>query len=236
MVQEELGAKRAFATAVNTGGCASYHSALKAAYALMSANDRFRTALLFAGDKTPELNHAYYPVTVVCDAGSAVVLKKNHQRRVILSIEIATVGEFHDVLYVPGFPNRDPNATVSDKYLHMTGDIKKFNAGVIPINLFMFRKVMRAAVKRVGMRIEDVSYFIYPTFSTWDLRSFCEGFQIPPEKIYTEALARHGHCQENDMVINYCDAVDAGHIRDGDIVMVTTNGAGFTWGAALIRH
>src|SRR5262245_59782330 len=34
-IQEELGAKNAWATAVNTGGCASYHVALRTACALM---------------------------------------------------------------------------------------------------------------------------------------------------------------------------------------------------------
>jgi 3-oxoacyl-[acyl-carrier-protein] synthase III len=38
------------------------------------------------------------------------------------------------------------------------------------------------------------------------------------------------------MVLNYVDARNEGHIRDGDVVMLTTNGAGFTWGAALIRQ
>src|SRR6476660_634359 len=49
-IQDEIGATRAFATAVNTGGCASYHTTLKMACALMATHDRYRTALLFAGD------------------------------------------------------------------------------------------------------------------------------------------------------------------------------------------
>jgi 3-oxoacyl-[acyl-carrier-protein] synthase III len=32
------------------------------------------------------------------------------------------------------------------------------------------------------------------------------------------------------------DAMDQGNIHDGDLVMLTTNGAGFSWGAALIQH
>ena len=54
--------------------------------------------------------------------------------------------------------------------------------------------------------------------------------------MYTDGLARHGHLQESDMVLNYVDATDEGVIKAGDIIMVTTNGAGFTWGAALIRQ
>jgi 3-oxoacyl-[acyl-carrier-protein] synthase-3 len=100
----------------------------------------------------------------------------------------------------------------------------------------MFRKVMRGALRQAGLTMADVNYFVYPTFSTWDQRSFCQGFQIPETNIYLDGLARHGHLQENDMVLNYVDARNEGHIRDGDVVMLTTNGAGFTWGAALIRQ
>lgn len=137
--------------------------------------------------------------------------------------------------YIPGFHNRDVNDG-KDKWLHMTADIAKFNKEVIPINLFMFRKVMRDALARIGRKQHEVSYYVYPTFSTWDQKAFCNAFMIPPEKIFTDGLQRHGHLQETDMVLDYVDAMDEGHIKDGDLVMLTTNGAGFSWGAALIQH
>ncbi len=236
LVQHELGARRALATAVNTEGCASYHVALRSACALLAANDRFETALLFSADKTPELNHVYYPITVTCDGASAFVLKKHHQRRVILAVETATVGRLHDVWYMPGIAHRDPGEPESEKHLYMHSDLARFNSDVIPINLFMFRRVMKLAMKKAGVSKEDIDYYVYPTFSTWDQKSFMGAFEIPPEKIYTESLGRHGHLQENDMVINYVDAAEEGHLREGNLVMVVTNGAGFFWAAAIIRH
>jgi 3-oxoacyl-[acyl-carrier-protein] synthase-3 len=236
LVQKELGATRAFATAINTGGCASYQQTLKSVCSLMSTNDRFNLALLFAGDKVPEFNHNYYPVTVVCDGGGAVLLKKNHPRRVILSVEVATLGKLYDVWRVPGFPHRDPDHPEDHSWMHVVGDIPRFNSEVIPANLLMFRKVMRGALQRVGKKAADVQYYIYPTFSSWDQRAFCRAFMIPLEKVYTDGLGRHGHLQETDMVLDYVDAMNEGHIRDGDLVMLTTNGAGFSWGAALIQH
>ena len=61
-VQKAIGATRAFTTAINTGGCASYQTTLKVACSLMSANDRYHTALLIAGDKAPELMRSRPPV------------------------------------------------------------------------------------------------------------------------------------------------------------------------------
>lgn len=234
-IQHQLGANRALATAINTGGCASYHSALKAACAWMRANPHLQTALLFAGDKVPPLNHTYYPITVICDGGSAVILRRGWERRVILAVELASVGKLHDVWYIPGFAYHNPDDLDDDRWLHMTADVAKFNAEVIPINLFMFRRVMRQALKRAGLKQEEIAHYIYPTFSTWDQRSFCQGLRLPPEKVYRDGLGRHGHLQETDMVLNYVDAEREGRIQPGDLVMVTGNGAGFAWGAAVIR-
>lgn len=236
-VQQAIGATRAFATAINTGGCASYQTTLKIACSLMSANDRYNTALLVAGDKTPEFNHNYFPITVVSDGGSAVILKKNMTTRRILGVEVATVGRLHDMWFIPGIHNRKPE-DIGGKYplwLHVCGDIQRFNKELIPINLFMFRKVMNGVLKQTGKKMDDVDYFVYPTFSAWDQNAFLKAFNLPREKVSTENM-HHGHMQETDMVVGYADALSAGKIKDGDLVMLATNGAGFSWGASLVQH
>ena len=235
-VQKAIGATRAFTTAINTGGCASYQTTLKVACSLMSANERYNTALLVAGDKAPEFNHNYFPITVVSDGGSAVLLRKNTNRRRILGIEIATVGRLHDMWVIPGIHNRK-SEDIGGKYprwLHVCGDVQRFNKELIPINLFMFRKVIQSVLKQVGKKMQDVSYFVYPTFSAWDLKAFSTAFNIPPEKMSGDGM-HHGHLQETDMVVGYVDALEAGRINDGDLVMLATNGAGFSWGASLVQ-
>ncbi len=237
LVQQEIGASRAFTTAINTGGCASYQTTLKVACSLMSANERYNTALLIAGDKAPEFNHNYFPITVVSDGGSAVLLRKNMTTRRIVGVEVATVGRLHDMWVIPGIHNRKAE-DIGGRYprwLHVCGDIQRFNKELIPINLFMFRKVMLGVLKQVGKKMQDVSYFVYPTFSAWDLKAFCQAFNLPTEKVSTAGL-HHGHLQETDMVVGYVDALDAGRIKEGDLVMLATNGAGFSWGASLVQH
>src|SRR5437016_2246514 len=160
MVQKEIGATRAFATAINTGGCASYQTTLKVACSLMSANDRYNTALLVAGDKTPEFNHNYFPITVGSYGGSAVILKKNMTKRHILGVEVATVGRLHDMWFIPGIHNRKPE-DIGGKYprwLHVCGDVQRFNKELIPINLFMFRKVIQGVLKQVGQKIQETKH------------------------------------------------------------------------------
>lgn len=236
LVQHELGLANALATAVNTGGCASYHLALKSAMALMRADPSIDTALLFAGDRTPDLNKCYYPITVASDGGAALILKRNCTRARILGVETISIGRLHDVWYVPGLQSLKPGEIPNETHLHMFAKMDKFNEGVIPINFIMFRKVMERLLKKLSMRFEDVDYYIYPTFSTWDQAYFMRRFGLTPEKVYTQGLRHRGHVQESDMVINYAEAVKKGLIRSGDKVMVVSNGAGFAWSAALVAH
>ena len=236
LIQKELGASQAFCTALTTGGCASYHFALRSAYALMSSDNKINNVLLVAGDRTPEFNKTYYPITVASDGGGALILSKGCDRAVIMAIDTISVGSLHDVWYVPGLGHRHTEELAKDKLLHMHCDMKKFNEGVIIRNFYMFRKIIQRVLIKLDMTINDIDYFVYPTFSTWDQNYFCESLIIPREKVHTKGLNLRGHVQESDMVINYAEAVEEGSIKKGDIVMIVSNGAGFAWSAVVVRH
>lgn len=236
LIQEELKAENAFCTAITTGGCASYHFAVRAVCAMMATDSKIITALLVAGDRTPEFNKTYYPITVASDGGSALILRKGCERAKILAIETISIGRLHDVWYVPGFSNRKRGVPVSEKLLHMHCDMKKFNEGVIIRNFYMFGQVIKKILQKMKMEINDINYFVYPTFSSWDQNYFCEATKVPREKVYTAGLRKRGHVQESDMVINYVDALEAGFINKGDLVMIISNGAGFAWSAVLVRQ
>ena len=236
-IQKEIDANRAYCTAVTVGGCSSYHFAMEAACAMISAEDNIDRVLLFAGDRTPNLNKTYYPITVSSDGGSALILRKKCERGVILAIDIISVGRLHDVWYVPGLGNRQNDEQRNlEKLLHMHCDMKKLNDGVILTNFTLFNRLIERVLKKAGKKKQDIDMFIYPTFSTWDQNYFCKLTGIPREKVYTQKLRERGHVQESDMIINYVDALDEGFIKKGNLVMVLTNGAGFAWTASIIRH
>ncbi len=237
IVQREIGAEKAFCTAVTVGGCSSYHFALEAACALMSAEENVGRVLLFAGDRTPDRNKTYYPITVSSDGGSALILRKGCDRARILAIDVISVGRLHDVWYVPGLGRwQGGDSEDLEKLFHMHCDMKKFNDGVILINFTMFNRLIERVLRKAGLKQTDIDLFVYPTFSTWDQDYFCRSTGIPRDKVYTRKLRERGHVQESDMVINYVDAVEDGLIQNGSVVMVLTNGAGFAWTASIVRH
>lgn len=237
IIQHEIGAPGAFCTAITVGGCASYHFALKSACALMATTPDVKRVLCFAGDRTPDLNKTYYPITVASDGASAFILTKGSDRAVIQAIDTISVGRLHDVWYVPGLGNRTGVESKNlEKLLHMHCNMKKFNENVIMMNFTMFNRTIKRVLKKISKTIDDIDLIIYPTFSTWDQDYFCKSTGIPREKVYTKKLSERGHVQESDMVINYADAVNDGTIKKGNLVMLLTNGAGFAWSASIVRH
>ena len=114
---------------------------------------------------------------------------------------------------IPGIHNRKDEdiGRKAPRWLHISGDIQRFNKELIPMNLFMFRKVMLGAPAEPGAAaggfLLDVSHVSY-----LGPEGFLPGLSLPPEKIYTENK-RHGHMQETDMVLDYVDAIEAGSSR-----------------------
>jgi 3-oxoacyl-[acyl-carrier-protein] synthase-3 len=57
---------------------------------------------------------------------------------------------------------------------------------------------------------------------------------IPPEKVIV-TVDRHANTSAASVPLALAQGVADGRIRHGDLVMLEARGAGFTWGASLIR-
>jgi 3-oxoacyl-[acyl-carrier-protein] synthase-3 len=57
---------------------------------------------------------------------------------------------------------------------------------------------------------------------------------LPPEKVHNN-IQRYGNTTAASIPIALHEAVQAGRIKEGDLVVLAAFGAGLTWGASLIR-
>jgi 3-oxoacyl-[acyl-carrier-protein] synthase-3 len=57
---------------------------------------------------------------------------------------------------------------------------------------------------------------------------------IPMEKVYTN-LDRYGNTSSASIPIALDEANRAGLIKDGDLILLVSFGAGLTWGATIIE-
>ncbi len=95
-------------------------------------------------------------------------------------------------------------------------------------------KIIKSALAKAGLNINDVDFFIFHQ-ANMNLISYLMGkMKMPMNKTYTN-VAEIGNTAEASMAIALCEAVEMNKIKTGDIVVISGVGAGFTYGATVMR-
>ncbi len=95
-------------------------------------------------------------------------------------------------------------------------------------------KIIKGALAKAGLNIDDVDFFIFHQ-ANMNLISYLMGkMKMPMDKTYTN-VAEIGNTAEASMAIALCEAVQQNKIKSGDVVVISGVGAGFTYGASVIR-
>jgi len=95
-------------------------------------------------------------------------------------------------------------------------------------------KIIKSALAKVGLNINDVDFFIFHQ-ANMNLISYLMGkMKVPMDKTYAN-VAEIGNTAEASMAIALCEAVEKNKIKSGDIVVISGVGAGFTYGASVMR-
>ncbi len=231
-VQKEVGAEKAFTVGFSGGGSTNFLVALNFASAMLEADEKMKYALLVAGDVTIPGNRVLNPaspVSVMGDGASAVLLQRGAPGRTVLGTELLSDGANHDVYYIPGGCLANPE----DPALYrMVLDKSRYDRAPKAATM---RQLATKLLDRVGLKLEDVRYVVYPNISLEDQKAFRESFGLRPEQICTSNLATHGHLQGNDLVLNYMSLTEHEAVSEGDYLLICSHGMGFMAGVNLIR-
>ena len=97
-----------------------------------------------------------------------------------------------------------------------------------------FREVVRECLRANGLAVGDVDHFIFHQANLRILEAVGEGLGIAPGRLFVD-VERYGNTAAASVPIALHEAVDAGRVRDGDLVLLASFGTGFSWGATLMR-
>ncbi len=105
----------------------------------------------------------------------------------------------------------------------------------------VFRRAVRVmvessemALQRAGLTIDDVGLLVPHQANTRIITAACERLGIPVERA-AMVLHRTGNTSAASIPLALGDAVDAGRVVKGDIVLLVGFGAGMTWASAVLR-
>jgi 3-oxoacyl-[acyl-carrier-protein] synthase-3 len=94
--------------------------------------------------------------------------------------------------------------------------------------------VIQRSLAKVDMSVDDVDFFIFHQANLRLIEYLMAKMKKPMEMTYCNVMSI-GNTAEASMVIALCDAIDAGQIMRGQIVVISGVGAGFTFGSTVMR-
>jgi len=232
MVQTAIGATNAAAFDVSAG-CSGF------LYALTIANNGVRAQtsrliLVLGVERLSTIINWQDRSTFVLlgDGAGAVVVGSSRHGRGILSTHLQSDGTFWDLLYSSYERSCLPQSLdcidLKPCQLKMDGNrLFKHAVGCLS-------SIASKAMEENGLSTSDIALVVPHQANIRIIRAMAKNLGIAMEKVYTN-LDRYGNTSSASIPIALDEANRAGLIKDGDLVLLASFGAGLTWGATIIE-
>lgn len=232
LVQHAIGATRAGAFDLQVGCTGFIYGLVMAASGIAAGG--FRSVLLIAAECLSRITDWNDRSTCVLfgDAAGAALLRPMPAGRGLLAFDLGNEGSGADKLMVPAGGSRLPASeeTVANRehYLRMQGhDVFKFAVRVMV-------ESSHTVLARAGLSIDDVNLVVPHQANVRIIDAATKRLGISPEKVFMN-LDRYGNTSAATIPLALDEALQAGRIQEGDVVLCVSFGAGLSWAAAVLR-
>jgi 3-oxoacyl-[acyl-carrier-protein] synthase-3 len=141
-------------------------------------------------------------------------------------------GGFWDLLYVK---NRGVQTTMDAEARRASEDaINMKGPELFKIAVKSMEDVTRKVAERAGVPLGDISLIVPHQANLRIINAVAQRLGLGPDKVFTN-VDRYGNTSAASVPIALDEAIDAGRVREGDLIMLNACGGGLTWGANLIR-
>ncbi len=166
------------------------------------------------------------------DGAGAVVLVPGGEERGILSNHLHSDGAMWDMICVQGGGSRIPPSekmlAERQQYLKMKGS-ETFKFAVKTLE-----DVARSALAANQLSVDDVDLYVPHQANARIIKAVADRLKLPMEKVF-QNIDRYGNTSAASIPIALDEAVRAGRLKPGDLVLIEAFGSGLTWGASVIR-
>ncbi len=124
-------------------------------------------------------------------------------------------------------PLVEPKTPVNH-YVYMNGrEVFKFAVGVVP-------KSIQEVLDRAGLSIDDVDHVVLHQANIRIMQAMSEKLNIPEDRLVIN-LDKYGNTSAASIPIALNEAVLAGRVKPGDLLVLCGFGAGLAWGTTILR-
>jgi 3-oxoacyl-[acyl-carrier-protein] synthase-3 len=232
IVQHRLGCRRAGSVDLLAACAGSIYSLATGAQFVQTG--KYRRVLCIGAETLSRITDFTDRGTCIllADAAGAAVLEATDEDRGIIDTDLYSDGQYWDLLYMPGGGSRHPATaeTVAQRmhYAKMKG------SDVFKVAVRMFADCTERILSRNGFTAGDVSLFIPHQANLRIIEAACKRVSLPMDRVFVN-VDRYGNTGAASVYVALEEALAAGRINRGDLVMLAAFGGGFAWGAALMR-
>ena len=169
-------------------------------------------------------------------AGAVVLGPEPDPRRGILSTHLHSEGKYAEKLMVE-VPSSRMRPRVTEEMLDQPGSRlwpRMEGRYVFKHAVNRFTEVIGEALAANGLTSADIDLLIPHQANLRISQLVAMGFELPEEKVFNN-IQRYGNTTAASIPIALHEAIESGRVRPGSLVCLAAFGAGFTWGAALMR-
>ncbi|GMB08905.1 3-oxoacyl-[acyl-carrier-protein] synthase III [Thermolongibacillus altinsuensis] len=215
MLQEKLGAVNAAALDVSAA-CAGFMYAMVTAKQFIETG-AYKYILVVGVEKLSKIMDWNDRNTAVLfgDGAGAVVMGPVSEGRGIISFELGADGTGGKYLY-------------QDDYIVMNGR---------EVFKFAVRQMGESCIRvleKAGLKKEDVDFLIPHQANIRIMEAARQRLELPEEKM-SMTVKKYGNTSAASIPISLVEEVEAGKIKDDDLVIMVGFGGGLTWGAIALR-
>ncbi|MBI3635879.1 MAG: ketoacyl-ACP synthase III [Candidatus Rokubacteria bacterium] len=169
---------------------------------------------------------------LLADAAGAAVLEATEEDRGIIDTDLYSDGQYWELLYMPGGGSRNPATRETvDARMHYA---KMKGREVFKVAVRMFEEAAGKLLERHGLHAKDVDLFIPHQANLRIIEAAVKRLDMPMERVFVN-VDRYGNTGAASVYVALEEAVAAGRVKRGDIVLMAAFGGGFAWGAALLK-
>ncbi len=228
MIQNELGNTKGFAFDVQAV-CAGFAYALANANALIVSGQAERALVIGAETFSRIMDWTDRSTCVLFgDGAGALVLEAQNgggtsEDRGILSTDLNSDGRYKDILYVDGGVSTQT-----------TGVLKMQGKEVFRHAVEKLAQTAHTALDKVGLTADDVNWVVPHQANIRIIQSTAKKLGVGMDRVVV-TVQDHGNTSAASIPLALSVGVEAGQIKEGDVVVTEAIGGGLAWGSAVIR-
>jgi 3-oxoacyl-[acyl-carrier-protein] synthase-3 len=232
ILQHELGCHRAAAFDMQAG-CSGFIYAQSVAKQFI-VSGRCRNVLVIGAEVLSKFLDWSDRTTCVifADGAGAAVMSEGSLPRGVLASAMHSDGSMSDFITMEGGGSKHPASEETlAKGMHF---IRMRGNETFKIAVRSIEEVSREVLANAGLTAADVTWFIPHQANLRIIDAVGERLGIPSERCYVN-IDLYGNTSAASIPIALDEAVRAGKVKRGDVILMAAFGAGLTWAASAVR-